>query len=326
MSPMSFAQLADAAYALDVDEDVWVRDLCSHTRPLLDEGAGVFAYSYGLTGDRVTLDAVAIEGTQASSAIWDSLNAWGAKNQSVIAALYRARGVQIVSFESVARFSRRCLWDLSATFEPHEIRDILAFVAHHRAGCGVILAVPLDRRRKASRALENTFAKAGSALAGISRLRRQRRAAARPVVLSPSERRVASLLVAGCSDKEIAHELAVATSTVSTIAQRIRRKLGCEPGMELLHLASPDAAEALKRRRRLFEKLTAAERDVAVELVAGASYEDIARERGCTTRTVAAQAASIFRKARLSGRRELAAAMLSGRNHDRRENDDGAPS
>src|SRR5690606_3486400 len=141
---------------------------------------------------------------------------------------------------------------------------------------------------------------------------RQRQAVRAGVVLSPLERAVASRLMAGCSDKEIAAELTMAMSTVSTLAQRIRRKLGCAAGAESLHLAKPDAAGGLARRRRLFELLTAAERDVAVELVAGASYESIARERGCTKRTVAAQAASIFRKARLSGRRELAAALLGG--------------
>lgn len=321
---MSFTQLADAAYALDVEEDAWVRDLCARTRPLLDAGSGVFAYSYLLTGDRIRLDAVVVEGTAAANGIWDSLNDWGARNQALVAALYRSRPVQIVSFASVARFSGAARRELSATFEPHGIRDMLAFVAHHRTGSGVILTVPLARSHGPSRALERTFSDVGSALAAITHLRRKRCAARACAVLSPSERAVASLLIAGRSDKEIACELAMAMSTVSTLAHRIRKKLGCDAGGEWLHLAEPDAEAALARRRQIFATLTPAERDVAVELAAGARYADLARERGCTERTIAAQASSIFRKSGFRGRRALAAALLGGLEPPSRENDDGA--
>lgn len=309
---MSFAQLADAAYALDLEEDAWVRDLCRCALPLLDAGSGLFTYSYALTGDRIRLDSVAVEGTAAANGIWDSLNDWGARNQAIVAALYRSQPVQVVSFASVARLSGAARRDLSTTFEPHAIQDMLAFVAHHRASSGVILTVPLARSRRPSRALERTFSDVGSTLAAITHLRRKRCAARTQVVLSPSERAVALLLVAGYSDKEIAHELDVAMSTVSTIAQRIRNKLGCVAGGEFLGLAEPDARSALAMRRRLFARLTPAERDVAVELVTGARYADIARQRGCTERTIAAQASSIFRRTGLHGRRALGAALFGG--------------
>src|SRR5690606_7727594 len=185
---MSFSQLTDAVYALDVDEETWIRELSCHARPLLDDGAGLFAYSYALIGDEVKLDAVAIEGTAASHEVWGSLNDWGHRNQAIVATLYRARPIRAVAFESVARVSRQALWDLRATFEPHRVRDMLAFVAHHRAGCGVILTVPLEGSRGTSRALERTFSNVGSTLAGIVHLRRQRQAVRAGVVLSPLER------------------------------------------------------------------------------------------------------------------------------------------
>ncbi len=310
---MSFALLADAAYALDVDEDAWVRGLCTHASPLLDEGLGVFAYSYGVMGDRVTLDSVAFggEAVRGGGSVWDSLNRWGARNQGIVAALYRARPVQVVSSANVAtRLSNEALGDLRSTFEPHDVRDMLAFVAHHRSGSGVILTVPVAAARPVSLGLERTFLDVGSALATIVHLRRRWQSARRSVSLTPKERQVALLLVSGCSDKEIAHELQCAMSTVSTLVQRIRKKVGCEQGQELLHLAEPDAGQALSRRRSLFDRLTATEREVAVALVTGATYDGLARERGCTKRTIATQVASIFRKSGLSGRRALAAAIL----------------
>lgn len=53
--------------------------------------------------------------------------------------------------------------------------------------------------------------------------------------------------------------------------------------------------------------LTAAEREVASLLVAGATNAEIARERGAALRTVANQVASILRKAGVSSRYELVA-------------------
>jgi DNA-binding CsgD family transcriptional regulator len=96
---------------------------------------------------------------------------------------------------------------------------------------------------------------------------------------------------------------------VSTFLRRVRRKLGCRPGQELLVLRQP-RAPALRRRLELFERLTNAECDVASELLVGASYQEIAGRRGVSVQTVASQCAAVFRKCGVSGRRELAAALL----------------
>jgi DNA-binding CsgD family transcriptional regulator len=56
--------------------------------------------------------------------------------------------------------------------------------------------------------------------------------------------------------------------------------------------------------------LTEAEREIAVEILKGRSYKEIASERGTTERTVRHQALAIFRKAGVSGRAEMAAFFL----------------
>jgi DNA-binding NarL/FixJ family response regulator len=118
---------------------------------------------------------------------------------------------------------------------------------------------------------------------------------------------VIALVARGSSDKEIAHELGVGLSTVSTFARRARTKLDCPAGTEAL-LTRP--AGTAQGRRALFARLSAAECDVAADLLLGRSYADIARRRGSSPRTIAAQCSLIFRKCGVPGRRALAAALL----------------
>jgi DNA-binding CsgD family transcriptional regulator len=56
--------------------------------------------------------------------------------------------------------------------------------------------------------------------------------------------------------------------------------------------------------------LTAAERDVALGMLRGESNAEIASRRGCSARTVANQAASLFRKLGVSSRGELASRAI----------------
>jgi len=56
------------------------------------------------------------------------------------------------------------------------------------------------------------------------------------------------------------------------------------------------------------DSLTAAERDVVASLLAGRSTAEIAQRRGTSARTVAVQVGRVFRKLRVRGRGELAAA------------------
>ena len=80
---------------------------------------------------------------------------------------------------------------------------------------------------------------------------------------------------------------------------------------------SRSEAEALVRRlgraiEAHFESwaLTGAEREIALLILKGLSYKEIANERGTTERTVRHQALAIYRKAGVTGRAEMAAFFL----------------
>src|SRR5437868_5669537 len=64
-------------------------------------------------------------------------------------------------------------------------------------------------------------------------------------------------------------------------------------------------------RPRCVQALTSAEEIVMKAIFEGKSNDAIARERGTSVRTIANQVASIFRKHRVSSRRELVACYLS---------------
>jgi DNA-binding NarL/FixJ family response regulator len=78
----------------------------------------------------------------------------------------------------------------------------------------------------------------------------------------------------------------------------------------LLVWPEPRAADGFSGR------LTAAEREVARLMATGFSNADIARRRGSSPRTVANQAASIFRKLGVRSRLELNALVSRGVNRD----------
>ncbi len=121
---------------------------------------------------------------------------------------------------------------------------------------------------------------------------------------------MARRILEGASDKDMAREFGCALSTVSTLARRLRQKLGCRAGEESLRLSPRCSAETLSRRLELFDRLSRSELDVLSALLIGEPYVEVARWRGTSSRTIAAQAAAIFRKARVSGQRELAAKLL----------------
>jgi DNA-binding CsgD family transcriptional regulator len=75
------------------------------------------------------------------------------------------------------------------------------------------------------------------------------------------------------------------------------------PGTEyvVLSFVSEDPLEC--------QGLTAAERDVASRLIAGETFAEIARARGSSVRTVSKQAQSVYRKAGVASRSELAARL-----------------
>ncbi len=302
----SWHSLRSAAAALDLPESAWIAALFSEARDVLDDGAGLFVYAYRLDA-RGAIALTSLSGEHTTTNVWNTLFDWGAKYASSLAPSY-ATGAGSLGLASAPR--RADLRELAAGLEEHRIAELFTLVAHEKPGAGVFLTAPHERAVRLAREERRALEHLAVELAATVRFREARRASELGR-LTASELAVARLLQAGASDKEIAASLAVGLSTVSTFAQRLRRKLACGHGGEALALASGPEVEP-ERRLALFARLSASECDVAAELVSGRSHTEIARRRGSSQRTVAFQCASIFRKCGVSGRRALAAAMFGG--------------
>jgi DNA-binding NarL/FixJ family response regulator len=306
----SWLALRAALHDLDLEEPMWVGALFAEGRGLLDAGLGLFAYSYRVAaGATIRLGSVA--GTETAPDVWRALFAWGAENQSVLAPIYRTGAGSLEAWRLRAGQAGVALSEFPGAFEPQGVRDVFTIVGHDPAGFGVFLTAPQARRQPAQAPQERrAFERLAAELAAALRLRdhRRRQQTAR---LSAREEQVARCLLDGASDKSIAFQLGVAVSTVSTFTRRVRSKLGCRPGEELLVLAAPARRGNVLRRLALFERLTASECEIAAELLVGLSHADIAQRRGVSVRTVASQCAAVFRKCGVSGRRELASLLLS---------------
>lgn len=291
-------------HALDLEEEDWILALFAEGRSVFDEGHGLFVYSYRV-GSRPPIRLGALAGKHTAPALWRTLSSWGSEHARVLARTYTS-GAGGIAARSDALHTP--IGELLSRFEAHGIADLLTVIAHDPSGAGVFVTAPrpktvsLDAARR--RGLERLSFELGATL----RLREARQKA-NLRRLSTSERAVFRLLANGASDKEIASALGVGLSTVSTFARRARNKLGCRPGTEALLTTTPGAE---RQRCALFAKLTPSECDIAADLLVGRSYSEIAAKRASCQRTVAAQCAAIFRKCGVAGRRELAAAMLTG--------------
>lgn len=147
-------------------------------------------------------------------------------------------------------------------------------------------------------------------------------------------RRLAILeaVLAGVGQKNIAIELGLAPSTIALNARLALDSLGigCRPSRinPLLMLAAQAELKGWRGvdgslsfathgdkqvrvisvsrpDRKLEHTLPRAELAVVRALIEGASYEDIARQRGTSTRTIANQITAVFRRMKVSGRSEL---------------------
>lgn len=139
------------------------------------------------------------------------------------------------------------------------------------------------------------------------------------------------------SQKRVAIDSGVAESTLSMQAQRALQAIGArfapsKAPLVLAFLVSAAERDSIHQAResrlangaqqcrvislarpelRLASALTAAEYHVLCRLVEGLSYAQIAAERGTTTRTVANQVASLFRRLHVSGRGQLISLLVS---------------
>jgi DNA-binding NarL/FixJ family response regulator len=169
-------------------------------------------------------------------------------------------------------------------------------------------------------------------LTGVERLDscltlRVRRDEPMPRVTPAKERRVLSLLVEGASQKQIAYEIGVSAPAVSICVRNLLDKLGLDQTLHLILLVRAvdgiSEMRLVEMSRRLealgpaefavhvapdpeaVARLTIAELDVTLAVLAGHGNGEIATQRRTSLRTVVNQLAAVFRKLGVSGRLEL---------------------
>jgi DNA-binding CsgD family transcriptional regulator len=150
-----------------------------------------------------------------------------------------------------------------------------------------------------------------------------------PRGLTPRERQVAEFCGMRRSTKDIAYILGMSSSAVGTALNLAARKLGLRSRTELAALFAPAGLRARLAEQQLlgeglavgsypladeghFGPLSAAQRDVAVLLLQGGTYAEIAAQRGSAERTIANQAQAIYRKLAVRSRVEMAALLGAG--------------
>lgn len=143
--------------------------------------------------------------------------------------------------------------------------------------------------------------------------------------LSDRQVEVCRLVAEGHADKWIGFELGIARSTVATHLSAALERLSLNARTDIVRVwplldGTTDAhtmqididgtyftALVATGTAAMVDGLTEAEHDVMFHAVRGASNAEIAELRGTSTRTVANQLASIYRKLGLCSRTELAA-------------------
>jgi DNA-binding CsgD family transcriptional regulator len=144
--------------------------------------------------------------------------------------------------------------------------------------------------------------------------------------LTPREFQVVALSARGMMAKEVGSELAITAATARGTLSRSMAKLGLARGARLVSAWCAFTRPAksftigLGQTELVFtcelaprdgvQHLTPSERSILGDLLAGRSNRTISVHRGTSERTVANQVAILFRKFRVSTRRELSAKVL----------------
>lgn len=140
-----------------------------------------------------------------------------------------------------------------------------------------------------------------------------------PRGLTEEERVVAGWVAHGHSDKLIAYDLGWPEGTVRAMTHRILKKLGLRSRVEVVtHFQAPEAVRRVlvaggsvvalqwKAKHREHPPLSKAESDILSLIVSGRSTNEIATLRKRSTRTIANQLASAYRKLGVRSRAEAA--------------------
>ena len=160
-----------------------------------------------------------------------------------------------------------------------------------------------------------------------------RREPAGELALNERERDIATFTARGHAGKWIGYELDLSPSSVSTYLSQALEKLGLDSATELALLcplfSDTDPCHGIDVRKyrvgrhdfavislrpldlEAFEELSDAEREVTERVIAGCTNRSIAVERDVSTRTVANQLASVYRKLDVNSRTELAALVAT---------------
>lgn len=190
-----------------------------------------------------------------------------------------------------------------------------------------------DSKRAGATAALDAFLEGRLRLIRVARLDtslalRLRREELTPRVTPAKERRVLSLLVDGASQKQIAYEIGVSAPAVSICVRNLLGRFGIEQTLHLILLVravdgiSETRLVGMSRRRaddfdpaefavlvvpdpEAVARLTLAELDVTLAVLAGHGNSTIAAHRRTSLRTVVNQLAAVFRKLGVSGRLEL---------------------
>ncbi len=147
-----------------------------------------------------------------------------------------------------------------------------------------------------------------------------------PRGLTQREFAIAEAVGHGLSNKQAAYALGVSASSVSNALRNVSAKLQLHARADIAAFFSPGGLRARLHAIELngqtlaagylpsldeaqLDVLSEAERDVALQLLAGATNADVAARRGAAERTVANQVQSIYRKLGVRSRGELAAKL-----------------
>jgi DNA-binding NarL/FixJ family response regulator len=148
-----------------------------------------------------------------------------------------------------------------------------------------------------------------------------------PRVLTPQERLVFKYASLGGSNKEIAFTLGLSVGAVASAVSQLLLKLRCARRIDLLAFTDPASASHAELQignddigvlalthaanAAAMKGLSATEREIAEQIVAGLTNAAIARARGTSAYTVANQIRAIFEKLAVGSRAELVRRLTS---------------
>jgi DNA-binding CsgD family transcriptional regulator len=133
----------------------------------------------------------------------------------------------------------------------------------------------------------------------------------RAAKLSPREQTVVELIAKGEALKTIAAACMISVQAVSTYLERAKRKLGVTSRPDLIRSLRGGGGVDVTFQRT--HRLTIAEVEILAGILRGERNAQIARRRGRSVHTVAAQAATIMRKVGATSRSELVARAVGKR-------------